>query len=186
MGHGCDYRRDDQEQTMCVYFRIALVCCGIALAGCSSTVTRPNWLNPGPLNYQRSEAVQYDPYPDNTMGPTMAGVRPRDYEDPREPRPPQRALAPLAMPPAAPPVAAYPPPYYAAPGAIAAPVPNSVPPGAPYAPPASPYAAPPSLAPSGPVGGIAPVAPEAPPAAPSAVAPVPTGPAPAPYVVPPQ
>ena len=49
-------------------------------SGCQS-MGRPNWFNPGPAQYQRAQAQRFDPYPDQNIGPAMAGVRPREYAD---------------------------------------------------------------------------------------------------------
>ncbi len=59
----------------------------VAVAGCSSSVARPNWLNPGEIGYQRQQALRYDPYPEDDLGPPIVGGRPREYDRPREPAP---------------------------------------------------------------------------------------------------
>jgi hypothetical protein len=59
----------------------------IAAGGCSSTVARPNWLNPGPVAYQQNQALRYDPYPEDSLGPAVLGGRPREYDRPRPPAP---------------------------------------------------------------------------------------------------
>ncbi len=50
-------------------------------SGCRS-LARPPWLNPGPTDYQRYNAVVHDPYPDTHAGPEALGTRPRDYDNP--------------------------------------------------------------------------------------------------------
>lgn len=52
-----------------------------AAAGCSNQTGVPR-LQAGPLDYQRRLAHQFDPYPDNTLGPKMDGSRPREYSAP--------------------------------------------------------------------------------------------------------
>jgi hypothetical protein len=59
----------------------------LAASGCSSSVGRPNWLNPGPVAYQQNQALRYDPYPDDSLGPAVLGGRPREYDRPRPPAP---------------------------------------------------------------------------------------------------
>ncbi len=59
---------------------IAFGCCLVGLSGCQSM--QPNWLYPGRHEVQRGNAVQYDPYPDNSAGPEMTGVRPPDFQKP--------------------------------------------------------------------------------------------------------
>jgi hypothetical protein len=59
----------------------------LAMSGCSSSVARPNWLNPGPVAYQQNQALRYDPYPDDSLGPAVVGGRPREYDRPRPPAP---------------------------------------------------------------------------------------------------
>jgi len=51
-----------------------------ALTGCSPTIARPAWFNPGPEGFQRQQAVQFDPYPDQDAGPRVDGGRPLDYD----------------------------------------------------------------------------------------------------------
>ncbi|MFC1596664.1 hypothetical protein ACFL5Q_01825 [Planctomycetota bacterium] len=53
----------------------------IGFLGCQS-VSRPDWLHPGPAAYQQSRAEQYDPFPENEPGPAIIGARPREYEKP--------------------------------------------------------------------------------------------------------
>ncbi len=52
-----------------------------ASAGCRG-LARPAWLNPGPTQYQRYNAIVHDPYPDTHTGPEALGTRPRDYDAP--------------------------------------------------------------------------------------------------------
>jgi hypothetical protein len=50
------------------------------LGGCNPTVERPDIFHPGPLLSQKQRAIQYDPYPDQDMGPRVEGGRPLDYD----------------------------------------------------------------------------------------------------------
>jgi hypothetical protein len=58
-----------------------------AAMGCSSSLARPNWLNPGPVGYQQQVAERFDPYPEDDLGPPIVGGRPREYAIPRPPTP---------------------------------------------------------------------------------------------------
>ena len=50
--------------------------------GCSPTIRMPRLLHPGTAAYQRAQAEQFDPYPQNDMGPAIDGGRPIDYQVP--------------------------------------------------------------------------------------------------------
>ena len=63
------------------------LCLGVAAGGCSSSLGRPNWMNPGPVAYQQQQALRYDPFPEDDLGPPIVGGRPREYDRPREPAP---------------------------------------------------------------------------------------------------
>ena len=54
----------------------------IPLSACSPTIYRPTLLHPGPAYFQRNNAVQFDPYPQNDMGPEIVGGRPIGYMKP--------------------------------------------------------------------------------------------------------
>lgn len=54
---------------------------GLALSGCWNLST-PRLFNPGPVEYQRRQAHQFDPYPDDMVGPKNDGPRPRDFLKP--------------------------------------------------------------------------------------------------------
>jgi hypothetical protein len=54
---------------------------GVGLSGCKSTAG-PSLFHPGVAQAQQNRALRYDPYPENESGPTMVGVRPRDYQKP--------------------------------------------------------------------------------------------------------
>ncbi len=56
---------------------------GFPVLGCSATVRKPQLLHPGPADYQRYNATQFDPYPPNDLGPAIVGGRPSGYEQPR-------------------------------------------------------------------------------------------------------
>lgn len=64
-----------------VVFSLGMMIAG-SLAGCSSAVRKPHLLDPGTAPYQRSNAVQFDPYPQNDVAPAIVGGRPRDYAIP--------------------------------------------------------------------------------------------------------
>ena len=51
----------------------------LVLAGCSPTIRMPRLLHPGPAGYQQFHATQFDPYPQNDVGPEILGGRPRTY-----------------------------------------------------------------------------------------------------------
>jgi hypothetical protein len=61
---------------------IVLAALGAPLVACSSAVRKPQLLHPGPAPFQRYNATQFDPYPQNDMGPEMVGARPLDYAIP--------------------------------------------------------------------------------------------------------
>jgi hypothetical protein len=42
----------------------------------------PQWLAPGPIDYQRNNASLHDPYADPDAGPEVVGVRPREFQKP--------------------------------------------------------------------------------------------------------
>jgi hypothetical protein len=63
------------------------LCLGVAGGGCSSSLGRPNWANPGPVAYQQHQAQRFDPFPEDDLGPPIVGGRPREYDRPREPAP---------------------------------------------------------------------------------------------------
>ncbi|MEM8944742.1 MAG: hypothetical protein AAGD11_06115 [Planctomycetota bacterium] len=50
-----------------------------SLTGCSSSVFIPRILSPGPAPFQRNNAQQFDPYPQNDLGPEIVGGRPLGY-----------------------------------------------------------------------------------------------------------
>jgi len=50
--------------------------------GCSSLAT-PSAVS-GTTNYQQLRADRFDPYPEPDIGPEMVGVRPRDFEKPKD------------------------------------------------------------------------------------------------------
>ncbi len=54
----------------------------VPLSACSSAVRRPQLLHPGPAPFQRHNATQVDPYPQNDMGPPIVGGRPIDFMKP--------------------------------------------------------------------------------------------------------
>jgi hypothetical protein len=58
------------------------IACGAMLLGGCATVRMPNFAHPGPAGLQRAEALQWDPYPLDDIGPPVAGGRPREYARP--------------------------------------------------------------------------------------------------------
>jgi hypothetical protein len=50
------------------------------LTACSPTIRWPRWVSPGTAPLQRYSAEQFDPYPQNDMGPEIVGGRPPDYQ----------------------------------------------------------------------------------------------------------
>jgi hypothetical protein len=134
---------------------------GLALAGCGPNFATPQ-LNPGPVGYQRAEAVQYDPYFEPAPGDQPNGLRPPGYDNPRPPLPRPRSV-PIAAPAEAPPyVPGAAPPY--APGPAPAYVPSAAP--AAMAPAPNPNV---TLAPSAPVAAPVPAAASRTPAIPAAM-----------------
>jgi hypothetical protein len=62
-----------------------LILGGVALASltaCSPTIRLPRLASPGTAAFQRANAEQFDPYPQNDMGPPIVGGRPREYQVP--------------------------------------------------------------------------------------------------------
>ena len=53
----------------------------VGVGGCAG-LAPPNWFHPGPAEIQQGRAAQFDPYPDNDVGPSILGARPRGYEKP--------------------------------------------------------------------------------------------------------
>jgi hypothetical protein len=65
------------------HFVLAVAIFGLGLAGCGET--RPSLTHPGTIQQQQARANRFDPYPEPDTGPspaTMAGTRPRDYQNP--------------------------------------------------------------------------------------------------------
>ena len=53
----------------------------MAGSGCSS-LALPRLMAPGSSEYQQRQAHQFDPYPDDSIGPRNDGPRPRDFIKP--------------------------------------------------------------------------------------------------------
>jgi hypothetical protein len=51
------------------------------LVGCRN-LQPPNWFQAGPVEYQQSQAQQFDPYPEIEPGPEIVGARPLEYDKP--------------------------------------------------------------------------------------------------------
>lgn len=61
---------------------VGLVALGLAcLTGCPS-IRAPGFFQPGSAGQKRAEALQFDPYPLDDIGPPVAGGRPRSYARP--------------------------------------------------------------------------------------------------------
>ena len=67
---------------------LALLLMGTSI-GCGS-LSPPNLHNPGPADYQRNQARQFDPYPHPELGPEVEGARPREYDEPRTETDPEK------------------------------------------------------------------------------------------------
>ena len=96
----------------------------------------PNWYSPGPVPYQRAEAIRHDPYPLNDVGPEIEGGRPREYQQPvnEVERARMAGTRPVALQPIPiPTLPGAPPPVVAPPPIVTTPYPTAPPP------PASPY-----------------------------------------------
>ncbi|MDX1962332.1 MAG: membrane or secreted protein [Pirellulales bacterium] len=77
MSHACDSRGK-------ISLAAISVCVGgvILMAGCQSHNGRSIFDPPGTITEQRNEAVRFDPFTDNDIGPEVDGGRPRDYNRP--------------------------------------------------------------------------------------------------------
>ena len=53
----------------------------IGVGGCQN-MGRPNWFSPGTAAQQQGQAQQFDPYPENELGPQIVGSRPREFQKP--------------------------------------------------------------------------------------------------------
>ncbi len=65
------------------HFLLAAAFFGLGLAGCGET--QPSLTHPGTIQQQQARANRFDPYPEPDTGPSaasMAGTRPRDYQNP--------------------------------------------------------------------------------------------------------
>ena len=100
---------------------LSLLVLSAVLPACSGCLALPNLEHPGSVDYQQARAQRFEPYPDNDLGPPVAGARPREYQDPRAevtralqrpeplPVPCPQSQAPIAQPAiVAPPVICYP------------------------------------------------------------------------------
>ncbi len=58
-----------------------LLAVSLCAGGCRG-MSGPQWFHPGSREYQQGRAVLHDPYTDNTAGPEVVGVRPRDFQEP--------------------------------------------------------------------------------------------------------
>jgi len=62
--------------------RILLASLLVAGVGCSPAVRLPSLLPPGPAQFQRQNALLFDPYPLKDVGPEIEGGRPLSYNQP--------------------------------------------------------------------------------------------------------
>ncbi|MGD0897085.1 MAG: hypothetical protein ABR915_04570 [Thermoguttaceae bacterium] len=80
----------------------ALVIAALSAAGCC--VAPPQIFHPGTEGQQQARAQRFDPYPENDVGPAIAGGRPQEYGSPRaevlrvQPRLDGPLLAPCPLP----------------------------------------------------------------------------------------
>ncbi len=49
--------------------------------GCAS-LAQPNWRHPGTAQSQQLRAHQFDPYPEDDLGPSVEGSRPSEFQNP--------------------------------------------------------------------------------------------------------
>jgi len=75
---------------------VAIILCVLSLAACSPTLRRPQLLHPGPAGFQQDNALQFDPYPPNDIGPEIVGGRPRSFQKPPHEITRARQQSPLA------------------------------------------------------------------------------------------
>ena len=68
-----------QQTNGCILLALLFI---LPLAGCSRTVRKPQLCHPGTAGYQQYNAIQFDPYPQNDVGPEIDGGRPRAYMQP--------------------------------------------------------------------------------------------------------
>jgi len=68
--------------TMRKFNRMAVSLSLFFLTACSSAVRMPQLYHPGPAGIQRANAEQFDPYPQNDVGPEIVGGRPLDFQKP--------------------------------------------------------------------------------------------------------
>lgn len=65
------------------FWKVVIVASLLAqLSACSPTIRYPRLASPGTAPLQRYNAEQFDPYPQNDMGPEIVGGRPLDYAVP--------------------------------------------------------------------------------------------------------
>ena len=65
------------------FWKVLIVASLLALlTACSPTIRYPRLASPGTAPLQRYNAEQFDPYPQNDVGPEIVGGRPLDYAVP--------------------------------------------------------------------------------------------------------
>jgi hypothetical protein len=62
-------------------FAVVLIGGAVPLLGCASLGT-PNWRHPGTAQSQQMRAHQFDPYPEDDLGPPVEGARPMEFLHP--------------------------------------------------------------------------------------------------------
>lgn len=51
------------------------------IPGCAG-LAGPNWRHPGTAQTQQLRALQFDPYPEGDLGPSVEGARPMEFQNP--------------------------------------------------------------------------------------------------------
>lgn len=66
-------------KTRCWLSKSVLIVTVLVLSGCGQHVL---WSPKGTMQQQQRRAAVFDPYSDNEAGPSLTGVRPRDFQKP--------------------------------------------------------------------------------------------------------
>lgn len=59
---------------------LAGICLLLSSASGCGTMSRPNWFHPGSSEAQHARAQQFDPYPEDNIGPSNVSMRPPGFE----------------------------------------------------------------------------------------------------------
>jgi len=89
---GLDVCREMKNRSVAVL----MLFLALPLAACSPTLRRPQLLHPGPAGFQRNNALLFDPYPSDDLGPEIVGGRPRGFQKPPQEITRSRQQSPLA------------------------------------------------------------------------------------------